>query len=438
MNLYLIILIVIDVLLVLPFLYYFGKLKLFEHYKRVSMFIVKSFGFLITLFGDIGSGKSSSLSALSHAYQLDFQSKAMNQMLEVKKIFKHLDFNVVDQYIISKFQELEIYDIRDIAIQLLTDFSLNNTIVFDYLQHKTVLEYFEDYIYAFYVLYIRNNYVYSVTSIYSRVTGNYNMKFDLKWHNIKQAYLNKKYYIENYAVELLDESSDELSAGNWREFDKDETGAKEYRRKYRHLHKENNRMIDTRQDSSDMVKRFRTLTQTHLETVSTNFINVFKELEIIYQFIINSKIKIYKLFKLYIPYFFYRIKRLRSGMSYFQYYDIKYARVNYLRSKDNLSLYFSWFLKSLGYVKIDLKKYHKYDDVGKSDPSFYDPIKLYFPVSWTFGTYEQFAFSEMQRQLNKTVHNNYAEVNVFFKPDFFEKAEKEENEMKVGDYSVKF
>jgi hypothetical protein len=388
----------------------------------ITIGTINRFGFLISLIGEIGGGKSSGQSAITHAYTVIFQQKIIELMTKVKTIYKSIDFNDIDEYLYSAFTEQSEYDFNQIVRDLFHIFNINQNIVYDFFSYKTTFDYFKDYVFSFYVLYIRNNYVYSVTHIFNRISGNFNMKLNLEWHKIKEAYKKQDYGIEDFAVELIDEASDELASGFWHDLEKDESGAKEYRRKYRHIHQERNRMIDTRQDSSDMVKKLRNLTQTHLEMTETKYIFLFKELYMIIQSLLKSKMFLYKLFKLYIPYAWYKLPRLRKGMSYQEFYDIRYATINKLRNQYNKILYIEWYLKSYGLVRFYAKKYHSADDVGKTSEEYFDRLKLYFPALWAFGTYEQFAFNSIQEQLlqfNK--RSNQAEVNIFFQPSYFEK-----------------
>jgi hypothetical protein len=411
-----------SLLMLSPILYYFGKEKFYEHIKNITLMITWHFGFLISLIGSIGSGKSSGQSALTHAYVLKFQKDIIDLMNKTKKVFKSIDFNDVDDYLFEAYSTKSI-DFTKTVDELVDLFQIQKNLIFDFSTYKTTYEYFKDYAFAFYVIYIRNNYVYSVTKIFNRLTGNFNMKFDLNWQKIKKAYQTKNYAIEDYAVELIDEASDELASAFWRDVEKDDDGSKEYRRKYRHIHQERNRLIDTRQDATDYIKRFRNLTQTHLEMIEAKFIFTFKGLFKILESFMLSQMFLYKLFKLYLPFAWYKLPRLRKGMRYQEFYDDKYAYINKLRNKHNRILYYEWFLRSLGLVRFIAKKYYSAEDVGKINPDTHELLKLYFPASWSFGTYEQFAFKGIQEQLLQNAQSNQMEVNVFFQPSFFKDKE---------------
>ena len=163
----------------------------------------------------------------------------------------------------------------------------------------------------------------------------------------------------------------------------------------------------------------------------TKYIFLFKELYIVIQSLMKSKMFLYKLFKLFIPYTWYRLPRFRKGISYQEFYDRKYATINKLRNQYNKILYIEWQLKSYGLVRFQTKKYHSADDIGKTSEEYFDRLKLYFPALWAFGTYEQFAFNNIQEQLlqfNK--RSNQAEVNIFFQPSYFEKVTSPKDEKK--------
>lgn len=425
---------ILNISLALPFLYFFIKKGRFDHYINFTLYTVhKTFGFIISLIGSIGSGKSSTQSALAHAYTLKFQQDIQELHLKTRKIFKSIDFNLIDDYLISLYNQVPKEDLKFnlVTASLLHTFNISEAIHFDFLQHKTVFDYFKDYAFSFYVLYVRNNYVYSVTTIYSRMTSNFNMKYLIEWQRIHEAYQKNDYSIHDYAVELIDEATDELSASRWREEDKDESGAKEYRRKYRHIHQERNRIIDTRQDGTDLIKRYRTLTNTHLDLQSTELVFSY---EFLFNMIKNSyvlKVFFYKFFTRWLPYFTkvlipYIFKRLITlfiwnpdKIDYQQLYDFKYSSINYLRNLDNRLLHIQWFFKYNSLVKIESFKVKNSEDVGKNNPD--TALTLFFKASWCFGTYKQFAFVGIQEQLLENSITNNMEDNVFFQPDFFDK-----------------
>ncbi|HOI84497.1 MAG TPA: hypothetical protein PLP48_00345 [Acholeplasmataceae bacterium] len=409
----------INIILLSPFIYYQIKSLVYSYSKNRTLQIVWRFGFLISLIGEIGAGKSSGQSALTHAFVLKFQQDIIDLLKMTKKVFRKLDFNGIDDYILERMSQMARVDFALIVDEVMTAFGINDSIIFNFLGHRSTRDYIKDYVFAIYALQIRNNYVYSVTKIYNRFTGNFNMAFDIKWQNIYDAYASGNYAIEDYAVELIDESSDDLASAFWRDFDKDESGAKTYRRKYRHIHQERNRIIDTRQDASDMVKKLRNLTQTNLLMEGVEFRNIYSGLVNLYSLIYIIPYKVHELFKFMIPYAFYRIKHLRNAISYAEHLDQRYGSINYRRNIDGKLLLVEWFVKSLGVVKFNASYYERTEDVGKKDPKRQSELELYFPASWCFGTYEQFAFKGIQDQLMSKSNVNPAEINIFFQPSFF-------------------
>lgn len=420
MNKLTIILIIVDGLLLLPFLNAYFKKKGIEKAINNTLYQTNNLGFLISLVGDIGKGKSSTMSGLSHAFTLIFQQKIMALFNDTKRMFSKIDFNAFDSHLnlfFSNYVDEKVINFNALTDHLMDVFKINPGVQYNFLDFKKVHKMFKDYIFGYYVIYYRNNYVYSVTNIYSRITNTYSMKYKLDWQRIREAYTSSDYAISDYAVELIDESTDALGASAWRDEEKDESGAKEYRRKYRHIHEERNRMIDARQDKSDMIKRFRTLTQSHIQLMGVEYVNDYKFMYAFIRFILRLPLVPYKLYLRFLWFGYFKWKN--KGMSFNEFEDFKYNSGNLERDIENLLFHFEMYFKSISHINVYAKHYHNVDDVGKQDETLFDKLIMYFPIKWAFGTYEQFAFNYIQDELLARSNTKNEESNIFDKKSFF-------------------
>lgn len=410
---------IILLLFKLPFfILKFKKMK-YERKTQETIYTMNSFGFLISLIGELGSGKTSFQSALAHGYTVIFQEKLISMMKETKTIYKRIDFNVLDDALFEVFLNQGFFDFSQITKDILDELDLKNHIVFDEMSYKTTFDYFYDYVFAFFVLYVRNNYVYSLSTFYNRLTRNFNMAYKLDWQRIYDAYAKKDYAIQDYAVELLDEITDALGADEWRSEEKDESGIKEYLRKYRHVHQERNRMITSRQDATDLVKRYRVLTQSNLVMSGVVGVDVYHFIYKMVWFTKKTNYNLYKFFKYGMPWLFTKLRHWFATASYESYLDKQYGLINYLRNVDHYMLHVRWFIKSLGYARYHMTHYHRIEDIDKDGKGV--ELELYVPIKWAFSTYEEFAYKHIQKQLLQQASNkeSFEINNIFDKPNFY-------------------
>lgn len=396
----LIVLIVLNIALILPFILIKIPSIYYKYLFNYTIYYVENFlGYIIAIVAKIRTGKTTLLSGLSHILQIIIIKKNQKIMEDIRNILYYLNFNDVE-YVILKSYEDGINDLNDIANIIISLFDLDpDHLYFDFLEFKPLKELIYDYVEAFYVVNIRQQYVYSRTYIYSHITHKANIKYNLEWTKIKDSYKNKNYAIYDNIVELIDEYSDEFGAGkNWEEL-KDESGAREYRRKYGHLHRERNYFIYTKQDSSDEVKKYRDITQSHLQIVDKvsvvgNYLVFNKFLNLLYNLpnkINNFRFNLLAIFKGYFSYdqrqsyIEYKLKGSRFGKK-FQYkiYTIKR------------------FLFTQSYCQFNIRHYRNEEHVGKENTENhlkYEPVKFIIPLRYCFGTFTRFEYNYIQKQL---------------------------------------
>ena len=260
---------------------------------------------------------------------------------------------------------------------------------------------------------------------YSHVTASFNYDYKLDQQKIFDAFSNRDYAIYDYMIELIDEASDEIGANKRFEDIKEESGDKEYRRKYGQIHQERNRMISTKQDVKDEIKRFRTLTQSNLWL--PNKIDIQGNFKFTYELIessIDLIFKIYKVIKLFIPYMYKKFTNKDfKDLEYETYKSQAFEKVNIERNIRNKLLHIKWFFKSIGYNHYEIWNYPSEDDVKKRDPIYYDKLKFYIPTIYCFGTYETHFYRMIQDELLKISETQSTEINNFLNPSYFKDEE---------------
>lgn len=384
---------VINALLIAPIIISISQDKLYKYLFDNSRIKASEFGYIISLVAGIRTGKSSLQSGLKHIFELELQDKILDIFNLIKIILNKIDFNKLNDYLDKNI--LSYNDFDKLTSELMEELKISDVFIFDYLTFKKTSELIYSYVYCYYVYYFRNNYVMSKTKIYSQVTGNFNLYYDVDNQKINEAYLNKSYDIEDYMIELLDELTDEFGASK-RYYDmKEEDGAKEYRRKLGHLHQETNRIITTKQDASDEIKKYRTLNNTEVE--------ILKKVKLI-----GNKKRIQDTLDLFIKicYFLRNIrvffnwlfkKKLRKDIGFFDYLD-KLKNINsFTKQLERKVYFFKKLLDSKGYCKFPTRVFTSNKDIESS--SNYHKITFIIPAMYCFGTYNNFEFNFIQKDL---------------------------------------
>ena len=369
-------------------------------FNRTIIYCKNYLGHLIAIIGKIRVGKSTLLSGITHVFQIIIINDNNDIMDRIRRIFYDIDFNEFDNIILYLYYEKKIYDLDKITLEILKYYNYNGyTLRYNYLDFKTIKTLFKEYIESFYVINIRDQYVMSKTYIYSHITNKSNIEYDIDMTKINYAYANKNYAIEDNLIEVIDEATDDIGAAKQYDDMNDESGAKEYRRKYGHIHREKNYMITTKQDSSDEIARFRRLNQSNIEIIEK--VKIIGKYRTVNYFIE----KIYKYIEKY-NYIKFFIKAILKGLfnkekrnEYINYNFKKKYRGKKLQYKLN---FIQEYLFSLAYCKFKTKVYSNEDDVGKENSNskiYYDQFNFVIPLRYCFGTIQIHEFSYIQKQL---------------------------------------
>jgi len=418
--------------LMLPFIFvksYRITLKMRMNYSLYYIRVV--LGWIIGINGDIRMGKTSLLSGLSSMCVMLIMSDIEALMDKTMRIFKKIDFNEFNKILTEVFNEVKYPDFEALTEEILESYQIDGDgMFFNMVGHIEYRKLILDYVFAFYVLNVRNNFVQSKTPFYSNVTHNFSMKLNLEWLKIREAYKNKDYAILDWMVILIDELTDEAGAMAYLDDIKDLAGAKEYRRKMGQIHQERNRIISTKQDVMDEVKKYRNLTHSNLvleEKVSTvgNHMWIYHILEFIHGipvwFLNTFVIK---------PKFIWSLIR-RKGLTYYDVYKPYHDKVGLIRNNESKLYYYKIFFDSIGYNKYYGFKLKRAEDIERVS-SEKDEFKLYIPTYYCFGTYNTHYYSYMQKELLENSNTATSEVNPFVKKSFFN-GDQESSDQKEGD-----
>lgn len=384
-------------------------------------------GFLISISGLVKVGKTTISKGISHAYERDILNKLQNKLHETKVLLQKVNFNDVDKFIEDRLTDslnnaLKI-NFKSLAEEVLEKFELNDSLIHDFINIKRIIIVIEEYVEAYFYLYYKYNFVYSNTKHYSRITGKFNQVYDVNNQQIFNSYLKKSFDLDRYSVELIDEASDNDSAMKWREME--DTGSKEYRRKYAHIYKETNRLISIKQDSSDEVKKYRNLYHSnfyldHKPLLRNTFSAVRK---IIFKFI-DFKVFIFNIKE----WFKYKLKRKKNHLDNEAYgYDYEkeynYNKSNYQRKMDTKKYYYEMFFKSCGYLVFQVKDYYKEDDIGSRSSDTFEETIMYFPVIECWGTFDHTEFSYLYDELHDVSEKQPKTANYYLHENYFERKE---------------
>lgn len=425
----------IDVVLIIPLVSYFGRRKYLSFLFNKSISQIDGLGFLNSINAPIKTGKTSLGQGISHILQILTMNRIEELFDKTKKMFKTIDFVKLDDFIMSDFvsqyeaiieacenPSIEMISIKKTVQNLFLHFRFQDRLIYDFINIRSFSDWMYKYAEGLFVMYIRSNFVQSKTKVYSHITGKFNYSYDLNDQKIYLAYEKGEFAIYKYMVEMIDEASDDIEAEKWRE-EKD-SGAKEYRRKYAHIFEETNRMITIKQDSSDEIKKFRSLHQSNLYIIEkVDQRGTGRDLYAIIKTI------------LYIPVFFYQLRlklafglrymvhfiRTREKLDYSQFENLHYAMINLQRKIDNKLYYIDMFLKRIAYNRFHVLNYPSEEDVGKRDPVYYSEMTLYIPTIYCWGVFNHVEYKTIYEDLMNVSKKHANEVNYYVRENYFEK-----------------
>jgi len=411
--------------LIIMFFTYFFKSSYYHNRYSETLYTLKEKGYLISISGKVKVGKTTLANGMKHAYEKIILNQLEEKIAYTKVILQDVDFNELNDFIDFKFYEWFDQDLKkdfnQLAEEVIVTFKINDSVVNDFINIKRIIVIVRQYVEAYFYYFIKANFVYSNTSTYSRVTGKFNQKYNIENQQIMNSYLRKTFDIDRYSVELIDEASDEDNAMKWREIE--DTGAKEYRRKYAHIYEETNRLISIKQDSSDEIKKYRNLYHSNFyinhKAVLRNTYGLIKRILFI---LINLKIWFYnKWFSLLhkTKLLFKRIDSIDVQM------EFEYNRSNFIRKMDTRKYYLEMLFKSFGYLVFNTNDYYNEKDIGSKQADTFAEEILVFPVIECWGMFNHVEFNYLYDELKASSEKEPTIANYYYHNNYFEK--------KVGD-----
>lgn len=438
MDLEMIIILVLLGLSWMPLIIILIKYQFLRRAFDISISYALQLGFLISVNGAIRSGKTSFQSGLKHIFEIIIQNMIIEKIDTIRKTYKSIDFNVIDDFIDGYYQaheklSLGLHD-QEAFDNLLTatlnyleslDFNMYHSIINNLLSNKTSKQLFEDYIFSYWVINYRNNYVQSKTIFFSHITHNFSFDYNVEQTKIHKAYELKEYSIYDYMVECIDEASDDIGQAKRFNDVKEEDGDKDYRRKFGQIHQERNWQITTKQDVKDEVAKFRRLTQSNIwipERVTQRGTN---------RAILTITTAAFHLYYFIYDFTVLRFKSIfmnKQRLSFAEFKEQDYKSINMKRDLDNILLHIDWFLKSIAYNRYDIRVYANEEDVKSNDPQKFTKQVFYIPTKYCWGTYDTHKYRSIEHELLLNTKVESSESNWFDnKPYFKEERETDES-----------
>jgi hypothetical protein len=414
--------VILLILLVFPFYLTRPTSKLRFQFRKTSYILTSLIGYLNSITGKVGAGKTSFASGVSHILQMHLIDKMTSLMKDYQTFFNKInfdEFNNLLYHLISVYKINQVLLITDIIMH---QYEIENRPIYNFLNFSTTREFTKQYVFAFDAM-VRNNFVASKTRFYSRITHSMNLEYDIRQQDLYEVYQTGNYNIQNYLVEIIDEAQDDNAAAKWRE--QEETGRKQYRNKIRHIHEETNYLISIKQDSSDEVKKQRSLYHLNIDLdEKVQVVSTQKRLERFIERILRLRDFNYRLFNLKLPYLKYYLKNILSyeRYSYDAFIDSMYDKPNPMRDVNHLLQFIKWYLKSLNYNVYSVEITQNSDDLKKESKT--QKYQFVIPSIYCF-SYPKFEFNHIQTELlAKSTIDGSIEHNLFQNPTFFEKTER--------------
>lgn len=374
--------------------------------KRVSRCIgdVSSLGQSISIIAPIRKGKTRFLNGLTNLYENNFLYRIIKEMEDCKRVFHFLDFNIIDNYLLSAYNQsddLSFWYRKAVFENLISILKLNDGIYNDFINNKSIYQLFYRYCDDFYILYFRKCFVVSKNSMYSFVTKTFSKYLYDETLNINEVIENKCFYLERYLVVCYDEKS--LDRGNILSNSKVEKmrGRKELTALCGQIFEETTYFISVKQAADDEEISERRLIVSNLwlkDSVITNDLYfcvapfmllrrmLYLRYLIFYKLNIHYRIK-YKGFDHYIA----------SNRCKFRFKDLRLKHyIDYIRSQavcNNL-----------------IYNYAFSADVGKKNEELYEEKVFAFPLKFCIGCYDTHEYRFLLDMLSKMSEVSFASV----------------------------
>ena len=381
--------IIIIIAVTLIGLYYFVKIKI--HYsnesKLATYYAIAEKGFMVSIFSKIRKGKSSTANGYINTKELQLMAQAMDMINTVINLFPRIDFALLNSLILNMNLNDEMFYSNQSGLtkELMRACGIENSLYNDFINCKTIEEWLDEYIEAFYVVNIRGIYVYSKTWRYSYVTRLTSKYLSDSTMEIKDVMIKEEFYLRKYSIVYEDELS--LYKGNILSCSNQEKnkGRKEIKVLLGQIFKETVYYISVKQRSDDEISNEKFLYTNYLYIKDRKIRNDYNLL--IYFFNFKNAFLDFR-YRSY--FFFYHLFRRRID------YDTWILGVSckYRRKKYNNDVVIR-YLRSLAVVDVLVYDYDTFNDIGKENSSSYQRYQEHvftFNLRDTIGNYDTHEF----------------------------------------------
>lgn len=366
---------------------YVGRMNCVHLCETSLAFLEKEVSYLVSIQAEVGGGKTSLMSGLSHYETLILQKKASDYLEYVQVILPSIDYRHLNERIASLYgtlhKPLKVYEELWKETDVKDAFS---GIYSDHVSEIPKAAILKNYIEAFTALQ-RNHFIGANYSIYNRLTENFSFFFDYESLEIKDEDVQKNYLLPKYCSIFEDESLLSIYKNTNSNSVIGDTGQDLSQRLIRHLGKETVRIYSSAQNILRISKLIREL--------GTSFINI-ESMEIVGQLTLKDR-----LLEL-------REERLRKRLT-----SEKLLFPNKVKDKVNRIFDKRKKLFASNYLKYKITVYSSLEDVGKAPDKCAFAVKafdLYFPITWCFGVYDPIEFKFIDEFL--TALSNKTDLNL--------------------------
>lgn len=382
-------LVLLLILGIILFLYYSVKFKMnkSENDKIRSYFNIANFGYMMSVFSKVRKGKSSTANGIINTKEIQLMQKAMDMINSVIDMFPNIDFTMVNTLILSMNLNDEIFYSKqnEITLEIMKACKIENGLYNDFINCKTIEEWLEEYIEAFYVVNIRGIYVYSKTWRYSYITRLTSKFLTDNTMEIKNIMINKEFYLRKYSIVYEDEIS--LYKGNILSHSNNEKnkGRKELKVLLGHIFKESVYYISVKQRSADEISNEKELYTNYLYIKDRKIRNDYNLIINFFEFKNELLTFVYTLL--------YRFIRIFNRKLDFNTWVLS-CKCKYRKKKYKNDVIIR-YLRSLAIVDVLVYDYDTFNDIGKENLSNYDRYKEYvltFNLRDTIGNYDTHEF----------------------------------------------
>lgn len=359
--------------------------------ERMMPYICGNLGYVISISGVKGSGKTTTAGAIIIYLIIWIRLKLVGIMNKVRKSLPEVDFVQVEQIFMDELLATNVNP--DLAMQRVLDNFSFNTLWTDNLHIYLKRDLLRDYMESFWILNFREHYVLSKTYFYDILHGQNARLFDPSGLELRNIEEKSNFQLQKAMVIFDDEKS--TGSGNVLSNTKSVklSGVKDFRGLIRNAYEGLNYEVTTKQIDRDEVKLER-------EQIEAN-LNIRKRREINYSFALTKFLKaIYNL--LLFPRKFIYFWNFSKGAVLFDNYK---KRSNWLRRFENFIFDLENIISSRGYVVCYVRNYKRSDDVGKEDKSLYEQLKLIFPKTYCYATVDTYEWRALARYYEKFSEN---------------------------------